>query len=304
MRMKTLSGLLFLAASVAAAGDIGADALALTGKFVSECASRDSGTPGAEKAAGKIASLLPGAEVRSFDEETTWGRVRFHNVFFRVPASGGEGRPSIALMSHFDTKSGIGGTFQGANDGASSSMLLVEMARRYKEKPLKNFDLLFLFTDGEECKIDYGSKDGLHGSRRFAAEFKKARTDLKAVILLDMIGDANLKIQLPRNGTPALRLLALESASALGLRKFIAPADFTVLDDHQPFLEAGFPAVDLIDFEYGSEDGQPTYWHTPGDTCDKLSAQSLSVAARIAGEMLRRLDEQGTERKKAKGSIF
>ncbi len=291
--------------SSSAFGDgIGAAAMALTRAFVTECTMRDSGTPGAEKAAKKIAALLPGAEVKSFDDDTSWGRVRFHNVSFKVPAAGGEGRPAIALVSHFDTKSGIGAAFQGANDGASSSMLLVELARRYREAPLKNHDLYFLFTDGEECKIDYGPKDGLHGSRRFASEFKAANTDLRAVILLDMIGDANLKIQLPRNGTPALRLLALEAASALGLRKFIAPADFTVLDDHQPFLDAGFPAVDLIDFEYGSEDGRPTYWHTMNDTCDKLSAESLSVTAKIVRQMLKRLDEKSVKKGKAKGKRF
>lgn len=302
MAGKIYLALAILFAAAVGAKDVGPCALKLTKAFVKECTSRDSGTPGAEKAAKKIASLLPGAVVDSFDDETSWGKVRFHNVLFEIPAQRGADKSgTVVLMSHFDTKSGIGPKFQGANDGASSSMLLVEMAKRLKDKPLKNLNALFVFTDGEECKFDYGPKDGLHGSRHLAAKFKAQQKDIRAVILLDMVGDANLKLQLPRNSTPKLRLLALKSASALEVRKFIAPADFVILDDHQPFLDAGFPAVNLIDFEYGSEEGEETHWHTERDTCDKLSAQSLGITAAIAGEMLRRLDEEAKDGGKGKG---
>jgi Zn-dependent M28 family amino/carboxypeptidase len=148
------------------------------------------------------------------------------------------------------------------------------------------YNVLIAFLDGEECLVRYGPNDGLHGSRQLAAEMKSEKANVKAVILVDMIGDRDLNIMIPRNGTATLRALALKAADAAGVRQYISLTDGAILDDHQPFLDAGFPAVDLIDFNYGSTPGANDYWHTPQDTLDKISPESLTITGRIVTEML------------------
>jgi hypothetical protein len=86
-----------------------------------------------------------------------------------------------------------------------------------------------------------------------------------------------------------LRACALRAADATGDRAHIGLFDGPILDDHQPFLDAGFPAVDLIDFNYGNAPGENNFWHTPGDTLDKLSAESLAITGRIVLEMINQL---------------
>jgi len=112
------------------------------------------------------------------------------------------------------------------------------------------------------------------------------------VILMDMIGDRNLKIQVPRNSSATLRVLALRAADALNLRQHIGLFDGAILDDHQPFLDRGFVAIDLIDFDYGREPGGNDYWHTREDTVDKLSAESLYVTGSIVLKMIDLIAEQ------------
>ena len=90
-------------------------------------------------------------------------------------------------------------------------------------------------------------------------------------------------------------MLALEAAEKAGVREYIGLYDGAVFDDHQAFLDQGFPAVDLIDFEFGSAPGKNDYWHTPQDTMDKISAESLHVTGRIICGMIERL--QGPARK-------
>jgi glutaminyl-peptide cyclotransferase len=139
--------------------------------------------------------------------------------------------------------------------------------------------------------VTYGSADGLHGSRHLAAQMRADGRAAKTigVILLDMIGDRNLSITIPRNGTPRLTTLALDCAQREGVRGRFGLARGDILDDHVPFLLNGMPAVDLIDFEYGSAPGRNDYWHTPADTLDKLSADSLQAMGRVVIRMLNSL---------------
>ena len=159
-----------------------------------------------------------------------------------------------------------------------------------KNTPLQQHPVLFGFLDGEECRVQYGPHDGLHGSRRLAAQLAAEHRKVRAVILLDMIGDRDLTVTIPANGSSELTLLALQAAETAGVRNKFALADGQVLDDHQPFIEAGFPAVDLIDFIYGSAPGLNDYWHTPADTLDKISESSLTSVGQVVVEMLRQLD--------------
>ena len=269
--------------------DIGTNALAQCKRFLS-LGPRDSFTPGAEKAAGWLSDELRAIgiepDVRVFHELPRDGRMRpVRNVLGRL--SGKTGR-HVVLLSHYDTKSGIADGFVGANDSGSSTGLLLALAAFYKTNQ-PPCSLTFAFLDGEECVTSYNQDDGLHGSRHLARALKESGEKVDAVILLDMIGDANLSMTIPRNGSTRLQKILLASASELGLRSRVRLVPYEMLDDHVPFIEAGFEAIDLIDFEFGSVPGLNNYWHTPEDTFDKLSADSLQMTGAIVHEMLRRI---------------
>jgi Zn-dependent M28 family amino/carboxypeptidase len=271
----------------------GSNAFAHVEGLVKDCTPRDAMTPGAERAAlwiqARLAAHGINASLDRFTAKTHDGERAFVNVMAPLP---GPTNQTIVLLSHFDTKSGIAENFQGANDSGSSTGLLIEIARIIAQNKNYPFKVVIAFLDGEECCVRYGPHDGLHGSRHLAAKLRRAKENVKAVILADMIGDRDLNIMLPRNGTPKLRALALKAADATGDRAHITLYDGDILDDHQPFLDAGFPAVDLIDFKYGSVPGANDYWHTPEDTLDKISPESLTITGRIVTEMLNMLGQE------------
>jgi glutaminyl-peptide cyclotransferase len=150
------------------------------------------------------------------------------------------------------------------------------------------FEIRLAFFDGEECRVEYGPRDGLHGSRRMArrAVDEGWARRVRAVIILDMVGDRDWTLTLPRNCTPQLLQLTFDAARDLGLRDRVRLARGAVLDDHVPFIEAGIPAVNLIDFEFGSAPGLNDLWHTPADSMDAISADSLANAGRLALRLL------------------
>ncbi|MBU0713859.1 MAG: Zn-dependent exopeptidase M28 [Verrucomicrobia bacterium] len=261
---------------------------------------RAAGTPGARQAAGHLLVRLQAAGVQStldaFTDETPDGKVTFWNVMGVIPAAGPDsprGReaakaPWIFLGSHFDTKSGLGSGFEGANDSASSSGLLLELARVLQAAGPLPVNIGIAFFDGEECRQSYTARDGLHGSvHAVRALCLNRRVDqVRAVIILDMIGDRDLTVTIPRNSTSDLTSRVFRAAAAEKVRDKFALMAGAMLDDHQPFLEAGMPSIDLIDFEYGSAPGRNDYWHTPQDTLDKLSAESLGIVGRVVIRVL------------------
>jgi hypothetical protein len=273
---------------------------------------RDPGTDGAAAAArhlaGRLAQCGVAYAVDVFTNATPAGDVVFRNVLGLV----GTGEPraerppeqllaAVAaasrvtiLVSHYDTKAGISPAFVGANDGGSSSGLLLELAQalgRTADAGRSQHPVLLAFVDGEECRVAYGPNDGLHGSRRLAGSLRgrlHAR-QVAGVVVLDMVGDRDLHIAIPANGTPALTSAVFASATAAGTRARFSLSPSAILDDHVPFLEAGFPAVDLIDFSYGSAPHLNDYWHTDADTMDKLSAESLDAVGRTVLWLVERL---------------
>lgn len=262
----------------------GTQALAEVREFIA-LGRRDAGTAGAQKVADYLLARLKqlgvtNSVIDAFDEEYPGGRATFRNVLGTIR---GAGNRWIILGSHFDTKSGISDAFQGANDSGSSTGLLLELGRGLSQQKNLPFNILLAFFDGEECRRQYGPQDGLHGSRRLARQLQQdgRATNVQAVIILDMIGDRDLSVTLPRNGAPALMTAVFKAAETAGVRDKFSLAANAVLDDHQPFLDAGLPAVDVIDFQYGSAPGQNDYWHTPEDTLDKLSADSLALVGRV-----------------------
>lgn len=110
-------------------------------------------------------------------------------------------------------------------------------------------------------------------------------TRVAAMILMDMVGDRDLTVTIPRNTTPWLGALAFDAARAEGVRRHFQLYPYMIADDHNAFLERGVPAIDLIDFQFGSAPGKNDYWHTAEDSMDKLSAESLSVVGRVAARM-------------------
>jgi len=255
---------------------------------------RAAGTPGARQAAGHLLVRLQAAGVQAtldaFTDETPAGKKTFWNVMGVIPAAGRRAAkaPWIFLGSHFDTKSGLGAGFEGANDSASSSGLLLELARVLQVAGPLPVNIGIAFFDGEECRHSYTAHDGLHGSvHAVQALCLNRRTDqVRAVIILDMIGDSDLTVTIPRNSTSDLTARVFRAAAAEKVRHKFALMAGALLDDHQPFLEAGMPSVDLIDFEYGSAPGRNDYWHTPQDTLDKLSAESLGIVGRVVIRVL------------------
>ena len=258
---------------------------------------RDAGTPGGQKAANHIAARLETIGLRVtmdyFTDTTPEGLKNMVTVLWFLPGSSGHW---IILGSHFDTMPGID-NFQGANDSGSSTGVLIELARILRDQELHH-GLIFAFFDGEEGIANYIPGDGLHGSRHFANQIKN-EGELErylAMILLDMIGDRNLTFTVPANSDAMLLDLLLKAADRLNVRnKIQLHRHTTIIDDHVPFLEIGIPAIDLIDFKFGSHDHANDYWHTDEDSMDKISPESLKISGQITLEML---DELGLFLKK------
>ncbi len=262
--------------------------------FVRDCPRRDAGTPGGHSAARWIFSkanrLGCDAQIDRFTGETPDGVKRFANVRVELP-SPDPSAPWIILSSHFDTKAGLPAQFTGANDGASSTALLLELAHLLRRAGRsKEFSIEIAWFDGEECAgARYAANDGLHGSRHEAARFKKLGRKVAAMLNFDMIGDRDLSISVPLNSTESLRKTVLAAAEKEGLSATVSLSSEIVRDDHESFLLAGFPAADLIDFEFGSAPGLNDWWHTVHDNIDNVSAESLAKAGRLAIAILREL---------------
>ena len=251
-----------------------------------EISPRDAGTPAARQAAEhlfqRLEALGIAAEIATFGDQTPEGIKTFHNVIGRIP---GTSEQWLILGSHFDTMPGIA-HFQGANDSGSSTGVLLELARILSGQS-PNVGIIFAFFDGEEGIADYCEGDGLHGSRHMARQLLKSGTVKKidCMILLDMVGDPDLNFTLPYNTSSALAKDLFDVARELGQRNRLSLSKSNIIDDHVPFLEIGIPALDLIDFKFGSAPGLNDFWHTEMDTMEHISAQSLQ----ITGDLVRGL---------------
>lgn len=183
--------------------------------------------------------------------------------------------PQIILGAHYDSRlfadqdpgPGRNAPVPGADDGASGVAVLLELARSL---PRDILPTELVFFDAEDDG-GFAGWDWLLGSRAFVASLTIRPRE---AVVLDMVGDANLNIFMECNSNTALSQAIWAQAAALGYAKqFIPRTKYCMLDDHTPFLQAGIPAVDIIDFDY-------PYWHTAADTADKVSAQSLQTVGR------------------------
>lgn len=275
---------LFFAASLAFTAQDAALSFETARKLVDECTPRDAGTIRGRVAMNCIldAASATGADVRRdvFVAQTPQGEKEFANLYAEF-ASGTLDSRWVIVLSHYDTKPGV--VCPGANDGASTSGLLVGLANAVFNWQEPKGNLLLVWTDGEECMESYAPGDGFWGARRAVEYIESKSRKVQAVICLDMLGDKDLSISIPANGSPALSKIALHAARRVGTPELVKEIPDLIKDDHVPFLEKGYKAIDLIDFSYGPGN---SYWHTPQDTMDKISQDSLLKSGRIVAEML------------------
>ncbi|MDZ8120478.1 M28 family metallopeptidase [Pontiella agarivorans] len=253
---------------------------------------RDAGTSGGWKAAKHIFQRLENfgidAEMDEFTDITPEGEKTMINVIGMIP---GKQKEWIILGSHFDTMPGID-NFQGANDSGSSTGVLLELARMIQTSKVQpDIGLIFAFFDGEEGISDYIPGDGLHGSRHMARQLVQRGDHLKirAMILLDMVGDHDLKFTLPYNSSRDLVQETFKAAHTLGCRDRFTLSRSIITDDHVPFLDIGIPAIDLIDFKFGSEPGLNDLWHTEADNLQNISAESLEITGNITLQLFKQI---------------
>jgi glutaminyl-peptide cyclotransferase len=213
---------------------------------------------------------------QQFTDNTPRGQVRFVNLIGRF---GPITKPPFLflLCSHYDTK--IFDTFQfvGANDGGSSTGVLLELARVLAQQPRLAEKVELVFFDGEEAVENFSDSDGIYGSRHFAHELAQNGTAklFRGGILFDLVGDRSLDITLPPNSPTKIARDVFASADALKLRNHFTYFDQDITDDHSPLNAVGIPVLDMIDFHYAP-------WHTADDTIDKLSPQSLQIVGSVA----------------------
>lgn len=252
---------------------------------------RPPGSPAIAKAQAYITDVLKKlnlqVEHQDFLANTPNGPVSMKNIVGKTRQSG---KPVVILGSHYDTRAMTNASFVGANDGGSSTGLLLELARVLSQRR-NAFTVWFVFFDGEEAQREWSETDSLYGSR-FSVE--KLRADgqvgaIKAMVLMDMVGDRDLKLENDASSTPWLMELVRRSAVELGYSKYLAAPKKGMVDDHLPFIRAGIAAVDLIDYDYGFNN---SLWHTPNDTLDKISPRSLKIVGDIVVRTIENLSEK------------
>ena len=241
---------------------------------------RPAGSPGGQRAREYIVGelkKLAGVQVqlKPFDAETPHGRLSMANIVAVLPGR----RPDVVMVAgHYDTKYFKDFRFVGANDGGSSTALLLELARRLAARP-RDYTHWLVWFDGEEARESWTERDSLYGSRRLAAELARAKRLPRALILVDMIGDRDLNIRRESYSAPWLTDIVWDAAARLGYGRHFLRDPMPVEDDHVPFLKLGVPATLLIDFDFPP-------WHTADDTLDKVSAESLTIVGNVVLEAL------------------
>jgi len=249
-------------------------------KAMVEIGPRPAGSPAIEKTRDYIRKELAAAglktEDQAFDAQTPTGTVHMVNLRATLPGQA-QDRGRIVIGGHYDTKLFKDIAFVGASDAASSAAFLLELARALKGRP-NPLPIELLFLDGEEAVVDWNHPSGTdhtYGSRYYAQQLKKAGTakDVRAFILVDMIGDRDLNIRREQNSTPWLTDVIWSTAKKLNRPEFVNDP-WPIEDDHQEFLDVGIESVDLIDLDYPA-------WHKASDDLAHVSEKSLQAVGDV-----------------------
>lgn len=234
---------------------------------------------------GELKKCGCAVEEHDFRAATPIGISSMKNIIAKVP---GDGPGIILLLTHYDTLNLA--DFVGAVDGGSSTGLMLEMARNlcgHKQR----LAVWMAFLDGEEAFYHWSDTDSIYGSRELAAQLANSGEikQIKAVILADMVGPKDLKIERDSNSTPWLTDLVWKTAARLGYGAVFVSAETSIEDDHLAFTRRRVPSVDIIDLNGYIRDG---YWHTTADTLDKVSPRSLAIVGHVMLETVRQLQEK------------
>ncbi|PYL60485.1 MAG: hypothetical protein DMF31_04385 [Verrucomicrobia bacterium] len=240
---------------------------------------RPAGSDALEKSRAYIEEQLrpQGWKVRrqAFTEDTPRGKTHFVNLIAQFAKQEKATSPAFLLCSHYDTKVFDTIRFIGANDGGSSTGLLLELARVIGQHPTLASKIELVFFDGEEAFEQFSGTDGLYGSRYFARQLRDSRPkQFRGGLLFDMVGDRSLGITLPDDSPADVARDIFAAAEALKLRSYFTYLGRDLIDDHVPLNGIGIPTLDVIDFDY-------PWWHTADDTIDKISAPSLQIVGSV-----------------------
>jgi hypothetical protein len=229
-----------------------------------------------------------------FVATTPRGPIRVRNLIGRFHVTSDPVQPIVILAGHYDTLFQPG--FIGANDGASSTAILLAFADALAGHET-HAQVWLLWTDLEEAITSFTGDDGLYGSRHFAAALKANGTAprVRGFFLLDMIGDRDLDVARETGSSPALQRVMSDAAVELGYQSHFFQYGIGIIDDHVPFIQAGIPAVDVVDARFGrvgpDTDGMGLYHHSNQDTLDKVSATSLGIVGRTMLRTVEKLDD-------------
>ena len=241
---------------------------------------------------GELKSYNLNVTLDEFQADTPAGPQKMVNITAEVP---GESDEVIIISSHYDTKLIREFRFVGANDGGSSTGVLMELARVLAARPKSRYTYRLVFFDGEEafcfdwdeCSRE-SAPDNTYGSRRYVAQLidKSELQKVRAMILLDMIGYKNLELGRDDMSTRWLVDIVWKTARELGYAsQFVDRAEGVGGDDHEPFIKAGIPSLDIIQLS------TYPYWHTKDDTLDKISPRSLKIVGEVVVASLPRIEE-------------
>ena len=249
---------------------------------------RPSGSPAIEQTRKYIKEQLTAAGLtateQAWDAQTPLDSVRMVNLIATIP---GARKERIVVAGHYDTKLYRQFRFVGASDGGSSAAFLLELARVLKTRK-NQLTIELLFLDGEEARMpEWHGTDNTYGSRHYVDLAKRdgSLTTLKALVLIDMIGDRDLRMRRDTNSTPWLTDIVWREAKRQNLDAYFIADSTKIEDDHLPFLAAGVPAVDIIDLDYDA-------WHTAADTLDAVSARSLQVVGDVVVAALPEIEKR------------
>jgi glutaminyl-peptide cyclotransferase len=219
-------------------------------------------------------------ETDAFNSDTPAGRLPMKNILVKIP---GEKPGVILLGTHYDTKKLD--NFVGADDGGSSTAVMLELARLLCPQHGK-YAVWIAFFDGEEAVKVWSANDSRYGSRQMAARLSTSG-DLKKVrafLLADIVGGRTARFQRESSSTPALVDLIWNTSAKLGYSPIFLNESTSAEDDHDSFLKRGVPSVDVIgDFLSNG------YWHTPQDTLDKVSVETLAIVGHVFLESVKQL---------------
>ena len=233
-----------------------------------------------------------------FTASTPAGLQTMTNIIVKFPSTNPSKRDGIIVLdSHYETNYPLKDiAFVGANDGACTTALLIQIGQYLRAHPPTGYSIYILFDDGEEAVKTWQGTDNDYGTRHLAAKWSQDGTlgHIKAFLLADMIGDRDLDIVPDQGSTASLVELLRQAARNTGHTKNVLQAERPdVQDGHIPFLQRGVPTLDLLDIDYGPHTpSQPDGWHhTADDTIDKISPQSLQISADVIFELINLINQ-------------